>query len=206
MAVKIGENFQGPLTGGTYLDMVLSGQAPEYVLLPHEQAAVHGEYERKVASFQKIVEAKISVTGGDDWHDGAFRATDNEARILTESMATIAPFLGATVVGYPDTIERRVALGSRVMVRQGRAAFPIDVVGFRTAYPDNVIDEVTGEEVMAASPDSPIGTAILGRHVGDEISYSNGSRMLHATIGSLSQVAVCEYFQDVARINLNTND
>lgn len=206
MIVKIGENLQEPLTGGTYLDMVLSGQAPEYVLLPHEQVAVHGEYERKVASFQKIVEAKISVTGGDDWHDGAFRATDNEARILTESMATIAPFLGATVVGYPDTNERRVALGSRVTVRQGRAAFPIDVVGFRIAYPDNIIDDVTGEEVMAVSPDSPIGAAILGRQVGDEISYNNGSHMLRATIGSLSQVAVCEYFQDVARINLNTND
>lgn len=206
MTVQIGENFQGPITGGTYLDMVLSGHAPEHVLLPHEQAAVHGEHERKVTSFQRIIEAKISVSGGDDWHDGAFRATDNEARILTESMAKIAPFLGATVVEYPDTNERRVALGSRVVVRQGRATFPIDIVGFRVAYPDDVIDEVTGEEVMAASPDSPIGTAILGRQVGDEIAYNNGSRILHGEIGSLSQVAVREYFQDATRLNLNTND
>jgi transcription elongation GreA/GreB family factor len=196
------------MENSTYLNMILSesDQTPEHVLLPPEEAAGHETYGDKVDSFQKIIDEKVSVTGGDDWHDGAFRATDNEARIVTESVAAIAPFLGATVVGYPNIEELRVTLGSRVVIKQGRASFPVDIVGFRSAYPRDVIDEATGEEVMAASPDSPIGAAILGKQVGEEATYASGDRTLSATIESLSQVAVQMYFQDASRLILEVEN
>ena len=115
-------------------------------------------------------------------------------------MAAIAPFLGAPIVEYPDTDEPKVTLGSRVNVKQGRVSFLVDIVGFRAAYPNNVIDEDTGEEVMAVSPDSPIGAAILGKLVGEEASYVGGNSTLKAVIETLSQVAVREYFKDSSKL------
>ena len=57
MIKQTSEPFHEELTNSAYLDLVLNkfDQVPEYVLLPHEQAAVHEAYQRKVISFQKII-------------------------------------------------------------------------------------------------------------------------------------------------------
>lgn len=175
-----------------YLDSLLDGSpdAPEYVLLPYEKDAVAAARLKHEEEFQRIIEEKISVTGGDDWHDGAFRATDNEAKIVSSRVAALAPLLGATVVSYPHENETRVTLGSRVFVRQRGLSFPVDIVGYRGGYPDGVIEPSTNEEMVAVSPDSPLGKALMGHRTGEEIIYQNGSSKFSATIEGLSQNAL----------------
>ena len=180
--------------------------APERVLLPHEQTSVDAVYNKRVEEFDKIIEEKVSVSGGDDWHDGAFRATDNAAKIVTEGMATISPYLHAPVVEYPDESETRVTLGSRAAIHQNGYAFPVDVIGFRSAYPDNVIDPESNEEVTGTTPDSPLGKAILGQEVGAEVSYRNGERTFTARIERINQSSVREYFLQASSVELAITD
>lgn len=175
------------LANSDYLTMFLAGNAPEHVLLPHETVAVEQVLEGHAANFQRIIEEKVSVTGGDDWHDGAFRATDNEANIVTGNIAAVAPYRSAQVVDYPSPHESRVSLGSRVIVSQKSYRFPIDVIGFRQAYPDETIDEVTGESVDAVTPNSPLGKAVIGRQPGDMVTYKSGDRTLEVRIEQINQ-------------------
>lgn len=196
------------LSNGEYLEAVLTNRAnaPQYVLLPHEQAGVDKAHQDKLTAFGKIIEEKINVTGGDDWHDGAFRATDNEAKIISKSMAAISPYLGAVVVSYPEASEARATLGSRATITQNGFTFPVDIVGFRTAYPADVIDPDSQEEVTAVSPESPLGQALIGRVKGDEASYMNGDRSLKVTIDRINQTAVREYFMETAGVSLEITD
>lgn len=181
-----------------YLDLMQGDGTgkPSSVLLPHEKSAVEQAHANYKNEFQKLVEAKVSVSGGDDWHDGAFRATDNEAKIITSRMSAIAPLLGAVVVSYPEANEERASLGSRVVISQKSFSFPVDIVGFRKAYPDGVIDQQTQEEVVAVSPDSPLGEALIGRTPGEEVEYKNGTTTFTAVIEGIDQSAVQEQFRD----------
>lgn len=191
-----------------FLEMVNSNLGvPSHVLLPHEQAGVQYAYNQNVETFQRIVQSKIDVSGGDDWHDGAFRATDNEAKIATERNAVIAPYLGSLVVEYPDVTEERVSLGSRATLLQNGYEFPVDLVGFRNGYPDGVVDELTKEEVTAISLDSPLGKVIVGKVVGAEISYKNGHRTFSAKITKVDQEIVKKHFSDLpdAEMHIKAN-
>ncbi|HRJ06243.1 MAG TPA: hypothetical protein PK096_03600 [Candidatus Saccharibacteria bacterium] len=182
-----------------YLDLVQTNDKtlPEFVLLPHEMDAVNIAYEELQSSYQRIVDAKVSVSGGDDWHDGAFRATDNEAKVIAARSEKIAPLLDATIVSYPDEDEVRATLGSRALISQGGFSFPVDIVGFRQVYPMGVVDPESGEEVEAVSSDSPLGEALLGKVQGEAATYLNGERRFEATIVRLNQVAVREYFSNI---------
>lgn len=201
----MGHLFQ---SNSEYLELTLNSteRTPDCVLLPHEQAEVDKAYQEQVDAFDHIIKEKVSVTGGDDWHDGAFRATDNEAKIVAEKTAALAPFLGAVVVSYPEATEKRVSLGSRAMITQNGYSFPVDVVGFRKAYPTNVIDPESQEEVIGVSPESPLGRAILGKIVGQETTYMNGERRMKVAIDRLSQTAVRQYFMDEGSVNLNISE
>jgi len=187
------------LSNADFLNTVLGdkGQLPDYLLLPHEQAQVRAAHNENVTEFQKIVESKVSVTGGDDWHDGAFRTTDNEARVAAERNAAIAPFLGAVIVEYPLPQEVRVTIGSRVFVEQKSYTFPVDIVGFRQGYPSGVVDKETGEEIIGISPDSPLGQAILGKETGESTEYRNGERIFQAIIARIDQEAVRSQFAEL---------
>jgi transcription elongation GreA/GreB family factor len=188
---------QTALPNGEFLGGFLTDPAavPEKVLLPHELAAVQEAYDKRIQDFGKVIQEKISVTGGDDWHDGAFRATDAQANILSESVSAMAPYLEAQVVDYPAADEPRVTLGSRVVVKQNGFAFPVDVIGYRAAYPSEVVDPVSGEEVTGTSVESPLGRAIMGKLLGDETSYQNGERTMRVVVTGLSQTAIREYFR-----------
>lgn len=172
------------------------------VLLPHERAFVEQMERDNVAKYERIVKDKISVTGGDDWHDGAFRATDNEANRLAERQEVIVPYMTAQVVSYPEASEQRVTLGSRVQITQNSYTFPVDIVGFRQGYPANVIDAETNEEVVGMTPESPLAQVLLGKVQGEEVTYQNGERTLRATIERINQTAVKEYFLNAAGVEM----
>lgn len=186
--IKSTEYLKGYLEGG--LDL------PGYVLLPHEGAAVDRAVAKQSQAFEEVVKQKIEVSGGDDWHDGAFRATDNEAKIVSQQMSAIAPFIGAVVVEYPDVSETRATLGSRLTIVQNGFTYPADIVGFRAGYPENIIDEQTGEEVVAISPESPLARSVIGMRAGEDTIFSNGGRDMNITVATIDQLAVKSYFTD----------
>lgn len=196
------------LTNSDYLTTAMNNPAelPSHVLLPHEQTGLDEAYAKRVKEFDSIVEQKVSVSGGDDWHDGAFRATDNAAKIVTESIAAISPYLTAPVVDYPHDDESRITLGSRVTIKQNDYSFLVDIIGFRALYTNEVKDLDTGEEVTPTTPDSPLGKAIIGKTVGDEASYQNGERGFKVSIERISQSAVREYFMTAAGVDLEIGD
>lgn len=72
------------LSNKDYLELYLAGSSDSVgkVLLPHESEAVEKAVEKQRNAYNEVIEQKKSVSGGDDWHDGAFIATDNEAKII----------------------------------------------------------------------------------------------------------------------------
>lgn len=188
------------LGNAEYLKAFLGGTHETDVpsVLPHEIAAAQAKFAQGSRDFQTIVDHKRDVTGGDDWHDGAFRATDSEARVVSERMEAVAQFLGAVVVDYPDESEERATLGSRVTIKNGTVVYPVDIIGFRSGYPDDVVDPVTEEVVSAVTVDSPIGKVLLGESVGASVTYSQGSRKSSVEIVSIDQHSVREYFEQPA--------
>jgi transcription elongation GreA/GreB family factor len=167
---------------------------PNAVLLPHEADSVNEAVERQRKAFDTVVEQKVEVTGGDDWHDGAFRATDNEARIISQQMSSIAPFIGAMVVEYPELSEQRATLGSRLTIVQNNFTYPVDIVGFRAGYPEDVTDDETGEDVVGMSPESPLARLLIGGEVDNEFTFNSDGRAMPVKILRVDQLAVKQYF------------
>ena len=81
------------LSNKEYLELYLadSGNTVGKALLPHESNAVEKAVEKQRNAYNEVIEQKKSVSGGDDWHDGAFVATDNEAKIIGQQMSAISP-------------------------------------------------------------------------------------------------------------------
>lgn len=192
------------LSNSEYLDLAMSAEktSPPYVLLPHEQIAVDTAHQAGIDAFGGIIKDKVSVSGGDDWHDGAFRATDSAANIVSRTLSSIAPFKEAALVEYPDSDEERVTLGSRVSLTQNGFTELVDVVGFRKGYPKNVIDPNTNDEVSGISPESPMGYALLGKIAGSEVAYQGEGRSMLVTINRVDQTAVSEYFLSACGVQL----
>ena len=184
------------LSNKEYLELYLADSVNTVgkALLPHESNAVEKAVEKQRNAYNEVIEQKKSVSGGDDWHDGAFVATDNEAKIIGQQMSAISPYIGAVVVDYPDTEETRASIGSRILVNQGGYSFPVDVVGFRSGYPEGVTSEEFEDEVMGISPDSPLAGAILGKTVGFEGTFHNAGSDIQVKIERIDQSAVKQYF------------
>lgn len=189
-----------PLRNEEYLTALLAGEHERDVpsVLPHEKAAAQAIFDKGNEDFTTLIEHKKDVSGGDDWHDGAFRATDSEARVVSERMEAVAQFLGAIVVDYPAETEERATLGSRVTVKNGSFVYPVDIVGFRAGYPDGVVDAATEEEVSGITVDSPIGKVVMGATVGALLNYSQGSRRMTIEVVGIDQHSVRERFEMAA--------
>ncbi len=179
-----------------YLTEYLSGAAFSDigVLLPHERAAVDLAIAKQRNAYEEIIEEKVAVSGGDDWHDGAFTATDNQAKIVGDRMSAIRPFESAPTVNYPDKSELRVTLGSRVIVDQSGYKFPVDLVGFREGHPEDLQVEGYEDAVTPMSPQSPLARSIIGLTLGQERSYERGQRRLSARVILIDQVAIKNHF------------
>lgn len=183
-----------------YLDRFLENPNEQgfNVLLPHEGAYVDAAVDQQRRIFDKIIEAKIEVTGGDDWHDGAFRATDNEAKIVSQQMSAISPYIGAPIVGYPNESEKRATLGSRLVVSQNGFVYPVDIIGFRAGYPEGVTEPGYDDEVVGMSPESPLAKTLLGQCVGFEAQIEMAGRPMKVTIEHINQIAVKGFFMQEA--------
>lgn len=184
------------LTNKDYLELCLvdSSNSVGKALLPHENEAVEKAIKKQKNAFDEVIKQKKSVTGGDDWHDGAFVATDNEAKIIGQQMSAIRPYIGATIVDYPEVEEARVSLGSRVLINQINHSFYVDIVGFRSGYPEGITVEGSEDEVIGISPDSPLAGVVLGKTVGFEGILHNAENDIQVKIESIDQSAIKKYF------------
>ena len=119
------------------------------------------EYEDRM---HQLVSQKREVAeqSGDNWHDGAFKPTDDAAKILVEQIAKIKKALQATEVSEPDSDEDRATLGSRVKVSQNGEEYSMDIVGIPLLHESE-------SEVTACSIESPIAKLIIGKCVGEVV-------------------------------------
>lgn len=175
-------------------------EAYERVLLPHESQAVDEAVKKQREAFDEVIEQKIEVTGGDDWHDGAFRATDNEAKIIGQQMTAIRPYIGAPVIDYPEPHETRVTIGSRVAINQNGYTFPIDIIGFRAGYPLDVVSDDFEDEVTGMSPESPLARLIMGQEIGFAGTFESDHREMLVKVEGIDQTAIRDYFMHDVQI------
>jgi transcription elongation GreA/GreB family factor len=161
------------------------------VILPQEVDLIEKRLADLSASQQRIIQEKKAVTGGDDWHDGAFRATDNEAKILSEQASKLGAYLRSTVIEYPDENETRATLGSRVKVSQSGDVYDVDIVGVPSLHKTD-----PDEDIATCSIESPLAKSIIGKQVGHTAVFNVGTRRQQVDVIAVDQSAMQRYFSD----------
>lgn len=161
------------------------------VILPQEKDLIEKRLADLDASQRRVVQEKIDVTGGDDWHDGAFRATDNEAKILSDQASKLGAYLRSTIIEYPDENETRATLGSRVTVNQAGDTYDVEIVGVPLLHETAVTDDV-----MACSIESPLARSIIGKQVGHTAVFNVGDRRQQVEVVSVDQTAMQRFLND----------
>lgn len=173
-----------------FVDTFVSGGF-EKAILPQEVLLIEkrlGELARQQAH---LVKEKTEVTGGDDWHDGAFRATDNEAKILAEQAGNLSSQLKSTVVEHPEPTEERVTLGSRVTLDQSGDTYDVEIVGVTTLH-----EVEDGEDVLPCSIESPIARGVIGKKMGEIAIVNIGGHRQEIRIVKVDQDSMQRFLTD----------
>ncbi len=138
---------------------------------PTEEALLEREVQlvgEQLLGFQEkldhLIEEKRQVSGGDDWHDGAFRATDNEAAQVASQQKLFHKALNWQVVEMPGSELQVATIGSRVTIRQNKSfTYMLDLVGLSLIH-----EHGDDDELVVSSLSSPLGKIVMGKAVGSE--------------------------------------
>jgi transcription elongation GreA/GreB family factor len=134
----------------------------EDALLPNEVHLIHEQLSGLQDRMDYLIEEKRQVSGGDDWHDGAFRATDNEADQVATRQKLLHRALNWQIVEMPDSDIQVATLGSRVTVRQNsNFTYLLDIVGLSIVH-----EHGDDDELIVSSLSSPLGKVVMGKAVG----------------------------------------
>jgi len=138
-------------------------------ILASERTLIDARLNDLAEKQKQIVQEKKDVAeqSGDNWHDGAFIATDNAANAIRNQAASLFSACKATVVELPNLTEHRVTIGSKVVVEQRGVQFKLMIVGMASLYNDNDENEVCS--VMA-----PLARALIGSRRDDSVTVSLG--------------------------------
>jgi transcription elongation GreA/GreB family factor len=173
----------------------------EDAILPHEgmlaRAALAGLDERQ----QALVEEKIAVTGGDDWHDGAFRETDKAAIIIGTQASELGAILRAQVFAYPEETEDRVTLGSTVRVSQKGSEYEVQLVGAVGVY-----DKTAEAAFDRVSIKTPIAIALLGRKAGETAMLYVGGRESKLEVLEVDQTILADEYRTVSLVKKSQDE
>ena len=120
---------------------------------------------------------RMGITAQEDtWHDNAaFDQAQEEVRNLTSHLANLREHLrGASVVSVATSGE--IGIGSVVDVTYEDGESEVILLDGRAVHGD-ASGQV--ENVTRVSTSSPIGSALLGRHAGETVTYSipNGTTL-----------------------------
>lgn len=155
-------------------------------LVALEADLLDGEIDAVEKAFEDVIVQKVEVASqsGDDWHDGAFRATDAVSDQLAQKMARLQEAKDWPVVEMPGKLQTLITLGSRALVQMGRAKFYVDMVGLSLLHQNRAPYE--DDEVSMATLNSSLGSALVGRHSDEEVTATIGGRP--------KEIAVLEVF------------
>ncbi len=169
-------------------------QSPEFqgAILPQEKDLITKRLRDLGIAQQEIIDQKVSVTGGDDWHDGAFRATDHEAQIVSQQAARLGTYLRSVVVDFPEPGEPRATLGSRVTLDQAGDVYKVEIVGVPLLHE---ADE-SAEEVLPCSLESPVARSIIGKQAGHTALLQVAGRTNRVEVLAVDQLAMKQYLED----------
>ncbi|GAA2760911.1 transcription elongation factor GreA [Actinopolymorpha rutila] len=117
----------------------------------------------------ELVAEQGSETGGDLVDQASFATQQIEIESIDRRLSRIHELLSATTVAS-DAPEDTVAVGSVVTLRFDD--------GSTEAYQVGLIEE-QADDVVALTPTSPLGRALMGHKVGDKVTYA-------APVGELS--------------------
>ncbi len=136
-------------------------------ILEIELALIDARLRTIQHAFAHLIDEKIKVTGGDDWHDGAFRATDAAANHLSEQQRPLV--LAKTEwpqVEMPEASSAIASIGSRVeIIQNDRFSYVVDLVGMVVLH-----DYGNDDDLMVTSINSPLGKALVGQNTGTDFS------------------------------------
>lgn len=178
-----------------YLNIFKTPEEIKYPVLPHEHDLIEHALQIIRTDYRKNLDEKMEVAGGaDDWHDGAFITTDEQAKRIAQQARELSVFNGAPEVDYPEKSLDVVTLGSRVVVNQDGYRFPLDIVGFRIGHPTDLIDITTEEEVEPISPEAPMARSIIGLSIGDIAKIELHGQLRIIEILNIDQDAIRMHF------------
>jgi transcription elongation GreA/GreB family factor len=162
------ENYEQILTGSC----ILEGEA----------ALIDSRFEELKQQQQRIVDQKREVAeqSGDNWHDGAFNATDNAAKIVSNQALALIKMREGLLVREPDSELLVVSLGSAVTVELAGTQFVLILVGHSSLFTESSAHEF-------CSIASPIARALIGKSVGDFIPVTLDARQLVYEIKKIDQ-------------------
>lgn len=162
--------------------MGLDGDEFAQVILRDERALILRHLDRLQEIQEGIVREKAEVAeqSGDNWHDGAFRATDIAASVVSSQASQLFGALRATAVELPDPSEERVTLGSCVEIRQRNLTYKVMIVGMANLYE-------ASDDFEICSVKAPVARALLGRRPNDTVEVEIGGSRESLTVISVDQ-------------------
>jgi transcription elongation factor GreA len=131
------------------------------------------EYLRSVRRAEVAERIHAAKEGGDIMENAAYDEAKNEQAFLEGRILTLETMLKKAIVIEKDETSDTVALGSTVTVTErGSTSETFQIVGSAEANPTN----------GRISYESPVGRALLGSRVGDEIAVSTPDGVRHFQI------------------------
>lgn len=154
-------------------------------ILGSEAALIDLRLAELVEEQQAIIDEKreIASQSGDNWHDGAFNATDNAAKVISDQASKLIKAREGLVVDEPTVEDQLVTLGSTVTVSQGRDQYELVIVGLSSLFESDHDHEY-------CSLASPIAQALIGNQVGATVTVNLGARQQILTICGIDQTKI----------------
>lgn len=154
-------------------------------ILGSEAALIDLRLAELVEEQQAIIDEKreIASQSGDNWHDGAFNATDNAAKVISDQASKLIKAREGLVVEEPTVDDQLVTLGSTVTVSQGRDQYELVIVGLSSLFESDHDHEY-------CSLASPIAQALIGNQVGATVTVDVGAREQILTICNINQTKI----------------
>lgn len=173
-----------------------AGDTEPIGLLPHEASFVLTGLE---AAWSDKKEADAGYTeavanSGGDWafDDGASVASAFHAHITDHGVNIRARLAKLRTIKYPAPDSPAVAIGSRVVFATTGWTDTYDLTSHR--IPDMPVEE----DVELLSAQTPLGSGLIGKEVGDMVSWSAPAGELSGTVVSIDQEAQRRFYESLA--------
>lgn len=146
-------------------------ESPESYLLEIESPLVDVKLSQLESAQREVIEEKrrVAEQSGDNWHDGAFNATDNAAKVISDQASTLFRARNGNLVELPNAGAETVSLGSVVRIRQHGSEYQMGIVGLALLFHP-------ADDLEFCSVNSPMAQALIRHKAGDTIVARIGGR------------------------------